>query len=161
NRQAIFERCQVEISRAERFRRPLTLIMLDLNSFKMINDRAGHPAGDEVLRRTAEVLADTVRLYDLVGRLGGDEFIVLLPEAGTDAAQIVVERLQAALRLTIETAFPPVTFSIGAVTWLSPPDNVAECLAAVDRMLYSAKQSGDGSAKFATISGPAGNPANP
>ncbi len=160
NRQAIVEQCQAEISRAARFRRPFTLIMLDLNAFKEINDRYGHPTGDKVLCRTASALSDAVRRYDLVGRLGGDEFVILLPEAGSDAAQIVVQRLQVALQSWGEAACPPVTFSIGAVTWLSAPRDVAECLAAVDRLLYDAKTSKSGAPQFEIISGPAVDPMN-
>ena len=154
NRQAIVEQCQAEISRAARFRRPFTLIMLDLNAFKSINDRYGHPTGDQVLCRTATALSDAVRCYDLVGRLGGDEFVILLPEAGSDAARIVVHRLQVALQSQDEAAFPPVTFSIGAVTWLSAPRDVPECLAAVDRLLYDAKKSKSGAPQFEIVSGP-------
>lgn len=154
NRQAFVERCDAELNRALRFQRPLTLILLDGDRFKEVNDQRGHAAGDQALQATARILSQGTRQYDLVARLGGDEFVILLPETAAQDAEKVAQRLQAALTAGVTAAFSPLTFSIGAATFCPGRWNVAECLAHADRLLYSAKQSGRGQIRAESLNQP-------
>ena len=97
NRRGFEERFDAELSRAARTGRPLGLIMLDLDHFKEINDTRGHAAGDDVLRWAVDVMNDALRPMDTVGRVGGDEFAVVVPGAGPDDSAAVARRLQDAL----------------------------------------------------------------
>lgn len=98
SRRAIEDQSKIELSRCNRTRTPLSFILVDLDHFKMINDQHGHQIGDLALQRTASVLAESVRVYDSVGRWGGEEFLVILPGAGAEQAQIVAERIRADMR---------------------------------------------------------------
>jgi diguanylate cyclase (GGDEF)-like protein len=97
NRRGFEERFDQELSRAARTGRPLGLVMLDLDSFKEINDTRGHAAGDDVLRWAVEVMNDVVRPMDVVGRVGGDEFAIVVPGAGPDDSAVISQRIQQAL----------------------------------------------------------------
>jgi diguanylate cyclase (GGDEF)-like protein len=145
NRRRFTETLSVEVRRAERFGDPLTLLLADLDDFKQINDRYGHQAGDEVLRRFADVLRENVRDFDLPVRYGGEEFAVLLPETGPDGGEQLARRLQAALlRLRLPWIAgdrPPVTASFGVASF--PFARTAEdLLSAADEALYRAKEEG-------------------
>jgi diguanylate cyclase (GGDEF)-like protein len=151
NRQAFIERCHAELSRSRRFQRPLTLILLDGDRFKQVNDRHGHPAGDRALQGCARSLRDATRQYDLIARLGGDEFIVVLPETNSADAERVAQRLQATLAADVATAFAPLSFSLGVATFYPGSWDVDDCLSHVDRLLYAAKQSGRGQIQAETL----------
>jgi diguanylate cyclase (GGDEF)-like protein len=145
NRRRFTETLAVEVRRAERFGDPLALVLADLDDFKLINDRYGHQAGDEVLRRFADVLRDNVRDFDLPVRYGGEEFAVLLPETGLEGGEQLARRLQAALlRLRLPGIGgdrPPVTASFGVAAF--PAAASAEALlSAADGALYRAKAAG-------------------
>jgi diguanylate cyclase (GGDEF)-like protein len=94
NRQAVLSRLDEELARATRYRRPLAIVMVDLDHFKRLNDTHGHAAGDAVLRQVAQRLADHVRSVDLIGRFGGEEFLAVLPETDADAAASLAEKLR-------------------------------------------------------------------
>jgi diguanylate cyclase (GGDEF)-like protein len=145
NRRRFTETLAVEVRRAERFGDPLALVLADLDDFKQINDRYGHQAGDEVLRRFADVLRENVRDFDLPVRYGGEEFAVLLPEADLAGGEQLARRLQTALlRLRLPEIGrdrPPVTASFGVAAF--PQARTAEeILSAADGALYRAKAAG-------------------
>jgi diguanylate cyclase (GGDEF)-like protein len=94
NRQAVLSRLDEELARATRYRRPLAIVMVDLDHFKRLNDTHGHAAGDAVLRQVAQRLAEHVRSVDLIGRFGGEEFLAVLPETDADAAASLAEKLR-------------------------------------------------------------------
>src|SRR5215207_4270202 len=94
NRQTVLRRVEEELARAGRYRRPLSLILVDLDHFKRFNDSHGHAAGDVILRQVAQLLAANVREVDLAGRYGGEEFLVVLPETDPDAAASLAEKLR-------------------------------------------------------------------
>lgn len=94
NRQALLMRADEELGRAARYKRPLAVVMVDLDHFKRLNDTHGHEAGDVVLRTVAQRLAENVRAVDLLGRFGGEEFLLVLPETDADAAATVAEKLR-------------------------------------------------------------------
>lgn len=149
NRRAFIERCAAELNRTQRFHRPITLMMVDADDFKGVNDRQGHLAGDRFLQRIGEALLKAVRQYDLVSRFGGDEFVLLFPETNAGDAQLIAGRLHNALQELGGDAEVPVTFSFGVVTWSEPPVDAEQCLGEVDALMYSAKRAGKGTVRVA------------
>jgi diguanylate cyclase (GGDEF)-like protein len=136
---------ETELARADRFDEPLALLMADLDDFKAINDRWGHPFGDEVLREFAAALRDSIREIDLSGRWGGEEFAVLLPGTDVEGGAALAERIRDNLRCRVITAPDgervEVTASFGVAAY---PDVEAkdELVAAADAALYEAKRAG-------------------
>ena len=116
NRRHFLEVAQIELDRAERYKRPFTVVYIDLDHFKAVNDRQGHRAGDQVLRAVVDRARRQLRKTDFLARWGGDEFVVLLRETDQDAARAAIAELQAALLDEMRRQDWPVTFSIGAVT---------------------------------------------
>ena len=146
NRRHFMERAEQELSRAHRYGKPLSMLMLDIDHFKQINDRHGHKVGDTVLKAVADLSQATFRDVDIVGRLGGEEFAALLPETDQPAALEAAERLRATIanaRIPLPGA-PPVSFSvsIGVSSMDSPEDNIDALLQRADKALYKAKDSG-------------------
>jgi diguanylate cyclase (GGDEF)-like protein len=151
NRRHFIDVGERELRRAHRYGRPLTLLMLDLDHFKRINDTFGHAAGDRVLRRAAAAWSRTLREADLIGRVGGEEFAVILPEIGCDEAAAVAERLQSALvglELGSEAGDIVVSASIG-VAALAPEEDLDGLLSRADAALYEAKNAGRNSIRIA------------
>ncbi len=145
-----------EVERMQRYRRPLAVLMLDLDHFKAVNDRYGHLVGDALLREVGRVLADRLRQSDLLGRYGGEEFLVVLPETDAAAARAVAE----ALRIAVASACVPaaggarvrVTASIGGTVASGIEEDCApgseHLLTAADAALYQAKRAGRGRVVF-------------
>lgn len=146
NRGAIMEILKAEVSRAARQAHPLSVAMLDGDRFKQINDTHGHQAGDAVLRETAQRLRGVLRAYDAVGRYGGEEFLIVLPDCGAAPAKVLAERLREAVcgaPFEAGKAKLAVTASVGVVTSepgrsLSPE----ELVGVADAALYRAKSAG-------------------
>lgn len=141
-RLAFYEFAGKEINRARRFGQPMTLAYLDIDSFKEINDRNGHSTGDSVLKTVARCMISSLRRTDMVARMGGDEFALLLTNTDREAAGKLFEKLMNMLAKTMRQKNWPVTFSVGAVTFLNPPDSVDEMVERADEVMYSVKQSG-------------------
>jgi diguanylate cyclase len=143
NRRYWEEAVSAEFQRCRRNGQPATLLMLDIDHFKTINDRYGHPAGDDVIRSVAQILRDSLREHDVPGRYGGEEFGVLLPDTGAAGAEVLAERVRkrieaAALSRTAVRA----TVSIGFAE-LDPQDmEYAVWISHADRALYAAKERG-------------------
>jgi diguanylate cyclase (GGDEF)-like protein len=142
NPRAFHETAAGELARARRHGRPITVLFVDVDDFKRVNDRFGHQGGDAVLRTVAGVLARSVRDTDCVARLGGDEFVVLFPETACEAAAAAIKHLQAELLREMQRKRWPVTFSMGAHTFSSPPQAVEALVRAADELMYGAKQNG-------------------
>ena len=145
NRRAFERAWRAEIARHDRYVQPLALILLDIDHFKQINDRWGHDAGDEVLRRVADTLRRAVRDVDLAARLGGEEFVVLLPETSFAAASEAAERLRLAvesLQVYWQGQNIPVRVSIGVSACPSSVALPGELLKSADAALYEAKRGG-------------------
>lgn len=143
NRRHFFRRAEAEIARATRGSAPLALLALDLDHFKNINDTFGHATGDQVLQRFCAAVSDTLRPSDLLGRLGGEEFAVLLPEAGIDEAKHIGERIRAAVEnMSSGGDLPPITTSIGISAYDADGGTLESLLRHADRRLYQAKHDG-------------------
>jgi two-component system cell cycle response regulator len=146
NRRHFMDRAQHELVRARRANGPLSVLLIDLDHFKAINDRFGHAEGDRVLKTTAAEAVGLFREGDLVGRIGGEEFAILLPDTGHEAAVVAAERLRATLRaLDLGTADGDVialSISVGVASLGADGDDVAALLRTADRRLYAAKHAG-------------------
>jgi diguanylate cyclase (GGDEF)-like protein len=141
NARAFAARLTQELDRNRRYPRPLALIYLDLDDFKVINDSHGHQTGDAVLRLVADAMRSSVRQADIVGRLGGDEFAVLMPETDAALADAAAKRLAVGLR-TVFKGTPTVTASIGVVSCMVADANTDELLRRADQAMYEAKRAG-------------------
>ncbi len=145
NRRLLFERLESEFARAQRYQRPFCLLYIDLDGFKAINDRFGHLFGDEILRGSALAMQATLRSTDLIARIGGDEFAVLLPETTTAGAEYVVDKLRRSLAAygnQLSPAVPPLTLSIGVGEISDGDEAIEDILARADKAQYLAKASG-------------------
>jgi diguanylate cyclase (GGDEF)-like protein len=114
---------QAEINRSRRYKHSLTLAYIDLDNFKQVNDRFGHSTGDLLLKLIVEIASQNIRNTDLFGRMGGDEFVLLLPETNYQAARIVLTRVQ-------------------AITFINQPNSSEAMLERVDKLMYQVKNSG-------------------
>lgn len=142
NRRAFEERFEEELARATRDARPLTVLVGDLDGFKLVNDRLGHQAGDGALRRVAAEMDRAKRRTDIVARLGGEEFALLLPATGQDDAQQVAERIRLGIREAFSGDQVPLTISVGVATFPAHASGAAGVMRAADQALYTAKETG-------------------
>ncbi len=131
-----------EMARASRYRRSLSIAYLDLDDFKAVNDTSGHSAGDELLRVFASTLVTSVRPSDLVARIGGDEFVVLMPESDGESAAAAFVRIRAQLLQALQAAGWSTTCSVGVAQVRPDILEVDELLALADGMMYAAKRGG-------------------
>jgi diguanylate cyclase (GGDEF)-like protein len=137
------------VSAARRHGHPLSIAVLDLDHFKRVNDRHGHKTGDQVLVAAAHALGTNLRAEDQLGRLGGEEFLVLLPDTDVEAAAHVAEKLRAAVACAPTTV--PVTVSIGLATW--DGEATDDLLHRADEALYAAKDAGRDRVMAASLHG--------
>lgn len=146
NRRAMEERIGSELSRAGREKRTLSLILLDIDHFKAINDQYGHQAGDNTLRQLAQILTGNLRQYDCAGRWGGEEFILVLPDTNQSDAHTIAERLRiktSETKFLLENNTPlSVQISLGIACVSDHYPSLSKFVDAADQALYQAKQSG-------------------
>jgi diguanylate cyclase (GGDEF)-like protein len=142
NRRYFIELLDQEINRARRYDRSFTVVWIDLDNFKTVNDCFGHSTGDLILRLVARTLQENIRVTDTVARLGGDEFALLLPETGRNVAETILRKVRKINLDIMERHGWPVTLSIGVVTFKSPPSTVDETLRISDQLMYAAKNNG-------------------
>jgi diguanylate cyclase (GGDEF)-like protein/PAS domain S-box-containing protein len=145
NHRRLFEALHAEISRSKRTGREFSLLLLDLDGLKEINDRNGHQAGDRALCRLARVLADTCRSVDTAARQGGDEFALVLPETGMAAATLVGERICSLLAEDSEE--PKLSVSVGIASFPKEAQTIGTLIYAADRALYAMKEKRPGAAR--------------
>jgi diguanylate cyclase (GGDEF)-like protein len=142
NARAFHASLGLAVASCRRNRRPLTLAYIDLDNFKCVNDRYGHSRGDALLRDVATILKNGLRVTDSAARVGGDEFVLCLPETYEAPARSLLERLRAALAEVIPTDECMISASIGAFCWEVPPDNVDTMISCADQLMYEVKRSG-------------------
>ncbi len=145
NRRAFFDELRTEIERSHRYSRPFSLLMIDVDYFKKINDKYGHNAGDSVLRSMGTLFKDTIRGIDIVGRIGGEEFCVLLPETDIKSATDAAERIRSRFEKLIITAGSNeimATLSIGVSALLVSDISPETIMERADKALYLAKDNG-------------------
>lgn len=147
NRRYLQERLEQELSRAQRYSHPLSVLLIDIDHFKLFNDCNGHLQGDQLLRQLAAVLQRHTRQADLVARFGGEEFVIVLPEIDADDGRTVAEKLRLTVEQTPfegEAALPSgqLTISVGVATFPADAQEAVQLLELADRGLYLAKQRG-------------------
>jgi diguanylate cyclase (GGDEF)-like protein len=142
NARSFRELAEAEVERARRYGRTFSLVYIDLDNFKQVNDTLGHAAGDALLCLVAEVLQDNTRHVDVVARLGGDEFALVLPETGSAGTWAVLQRIRHKLVSQIAERNYPVTASMGAACFLEAPASLDEALQKADEAMYFSKQHG-------------------
>jgi diguanylate cyclase (GGDEF)-like protein len=145
SRRAFLESAEREFTRAQRYQRPCSVLMLDLDHFKDVNDTHGHAVGDTVLRECAEAWVELLRDQDVLGRLGGEEFCAVLPETASEKARQAAERMRGAISLLeFKGKDGPfrVTVSVGLTDVMQGDEHIAQVIERADRALYLAKQAG-------------------
>jgi diguanylate cyclase (GGDEF)-like protein len=131
-----------EIKRCQRYKHPLTMIYIDCDGFKSVNDLLGHQTGDQLLRFLALALRNNTRATDVVARLGGDEFAILMPETGEPIIPEALKRFHALLTHALLEDGWPVTLSMGAAIYLQPPESAGEMIKNADTLMFKAKNEG-------------------
>ncbi len=141
NARFFHEILEMELTRDRRYSNPFSVVYMDIDNFKVINDERGHLAGNQLIRCVAEELKQKLRASDIVARIGGDEFVILLPVCGQDESRTVLSRLHADLTAAMQQRNWPVTFSMGAVVCTAVPDSAEEVIKMADELMYTVKNS--------------------
>ena len=149
NARFFHELAQMESNRSVRYKRPFTIAFIDVDNFKSINDTFGHTTGDIVLRTIAMNIKTHLRRTDIVARVGGDEFVVLLPETNAQTAPVVISNMQRALLNEMNVNGWSITFSIGVLTLSDPSLSVDNMIGRADRLMYIVKNSGKNNIQYA------------
>lgn len=159
NKRAFDEVGEAERLRCLRYEHPLSIAYFDVDNFKKINDEQGHDTGDRLLKLVARTVRQSLRRTDTVARVGGDEFVVLLPEAGFAAAEHVLEKLRQAVLKELAAESWPATLSVGAAVYPVPSDPLPQMVECADELMYSVKRAGRNSIKMLLVDESAGQPA--
>jgi diguanylate cyclase (GGDEF)-like protein len=150
NSRAFYNYARIEVARIKRDKKPLTIVYLDLDNFKQINDTYGHNVGDEVLVAFVNAVRKNIRATDAVGRLGGDEFAILLPEMGAAAVAPFIEKLRRIISTEMSSKGWIINYSAGVLTCTRPPDSVNEMIRMADDAMYEVKKQGKNGVKYIT-----------
>jgi len=142
NRRAFIALVNLERQRIQRHVRPLSVVYIDVDNFKRVNDSRGHIGGDALLKTLAESMKNSLRTTDFLARLGGDEFAILLPETSAEAASATITKMYDRLLEKTQTIGSPVTLSIGIVTFTSATASADAMIGMADETMYLGKMSG-------------------
>lgn len=142
NNQHFAEIATMEIERCRRYNRPFSVVYIDVDNFKAVNDNFGHSTGNNLLYEVAQGIRHNIRASDMVARLGGDEFAILLPETGFDQAGAIIPKLREKLIAIMQGHQWPATFSFGMATFIKAPENFDEMVRQADILMYKAKNEG-------------------
>jgi diguanylate cyclase (GGDEF)-like protein len=141
----------MELGKARRYQTPISILYMDIDDFKHINDHFGHHIGDRLLRSVAKTIKNNIRAIDVIARFGGDEFGILLAETGSESAALVAGKLKEKLVELVQYNGWPVTFSTGVVTFEIIPNSVDEMIDVADAQMYMAKRHGKNRTRYKTI----------
>jgi len=153
NPRSFYEFMNIEIERSKRYGHPFTIAYIDIDNFKKINDKFGHPAGDDVLRIFADTMKSNLRKTDVVARLGGDEFVVFLPETNNKAAKQAIEKIKKSFNQNRNLKDYSITSSIGVLTYNTNPPSIDIIMKSVDSLMYSVKNRGKNGIKYSICTG--------
>jgi diguanylate cyclase (GGDEF)-like protein len=142
NSREFYSQAEREIERMRRHPAPLSLAYMDADNFKQVNDHFGHSTGDQLLKALAEVVTAVIRRNDLFARIGGDEFVLLLPDTDPQAARSTLQKVEIAILVGMKSLPARLTLSIGVVTFHTAPSSVDAMLQEVDGLMYQAKSEG-------------------
>ncbi|MFA7403342.1 MAG: GGDEF domain-containing protein [Pelobacteraceae bacterium] len=145
NRRSFFDLGEHEIKRSQRYDLPLTVAYIDLDNFKKVNDQLGHQTGDELLLKVVSTIRSHSRSSDVLARFGGDEFVLLLPDTPGDAALKFLNNMHENLDRAMAINKWPVSFSIGAATYVHVPATIDEIVRRADELMYTVKHGGKSS----------------
>jgi len=148
NRRSFNEHAEKKMIHAEVNKRPYTVVYIDLDNFKPINDKQGHSIGDLVLKAVVDTIQKQIRIADIFARFGGDEFAILLSDIGQEDAKRIVQRLRKTLLEKMDMHVWDITFSIGALTFLTMPHSVEEMVRLTDELMYEVKVDGKNAVKY-------------
>ena len=148
NRRSFNEHAEKKMIHAEVNKRPYTVVYIDLDNFKPINDKQGHSIGDLVLKAVVDTIQKQIRIADIFARFGGDEFAILLSDIGQEDAKRIVQRLRKTLLEKMDMHVWDVTFSIGALTFLTMPHSVEEMVRLTDELMYEVKLEGKNAIRY-------------
>jgi diguanylate cyclase (GGDEF)-like protein len=151
NRRAFRQLATIEIDRSRRYQLPFSVMVIDVDNFKPINDQFGHHTGDRLLKTMVETIRLHLRAIDIIARFGGDEFVVLLVNTAETAAAMVTRKLQKQLLNKMKEKQWAVTFSIGLVTYHGTPDSVEETIRSADALMYEVKHNGKNDVRHAVF----------
>jgi diguanylate cyclase (GGDEF)-like protein len=151
NRRSFNEVAERKMIIAEVNRHPYTMVYIDLDNFKTVNDKLGHAIGDLVLKSVVDTIQSQIRNTDFLARLGGDEFAILLTEIDQDNAKLIVERLLSSLLESMKYNAWELTFSIGVLTVLSMPESVDKLVSLTDALMYDVKSKGRNAIRYSTF----------
>lgn len=152
NNRAFYESANMEFQKIKRYGTPISVLYMDLDNFKKVNDSFGHSTGDTLLKLTSYTITKNIRTIDIAARLGGDEFGILLTQTGAEPAYIVALKLKEMMQKLMLKNNWPVTLSIGVVTFLKAPLSVDEMMKKADQLMYSAKFDGKNTIKQIVVS---------
>lgn len=150
NKEAFRKRVEEEINRSRRYQHTLTLVFLDLDNFKVVNDTQGHARGDKLLQQVSQTINDTIRKTDVAGRIGGDEFAICYPETDAEQARKVIQKLLASMDIMTSQSGWQITASIGVLTCTEFCESFDILLGKADQLMYEAKVNGKNNAVFMT-----------
>lgn len=152
NRSSLAEALTREVNRANRYSKDLSLLLLDIDDFKLVNDQHGHAVGDKILRQTAMIISVAVRETDFAFRIGGEEFLIILPSTSKPGGKKLAERLRQQVECAKDyhsiSKLPPVTISIGFACYLKE-ETIGQFFARTDKALYQAKARGKNTIVYA------------
>jgi len=152
NQRAFSELVGYEIMRLQRESSPYSLVYLDIDNFKVVNDQFGHSKGDELLKAVASCLLDNLRKTDIVARMGGDEFTIFYPATGQESAKVITRKIKEKLDALSEENAWPTTISMGVVTCVSGQCELENIVTVADKLMYEVKNTGKNDVLYAVYS---------
>jgi diguanylate cyclase (GGDEF)-like protein len=153
NSRYFHELLDMELNRSRRYKHPFTLVYMDLDNFKQVNDKFGHMEGDKLIRFIVDELKLQLRNTDIVTRLGGDEFAILFPEVAQQEARVIMSKIYNHLTTELRQNFSSVTFSAGAVTYMAVPESITETIKIADELMYTVKNSTKNDIRYSIYKG--------